>query len=358
MLIYIFLVVCIILFARLCTARDMNIPIDTNSYTLDKNTNKYLYIISTLFILLAALRADNVGIDTSGYKNAFLNYRGLTSLHDILNERLEPLFVFVSYSLHLLGGFFWLKLFVVCTNVILIFRSVNKYSSIVWLSCLLYFTFSMYRANFNEMRQAVAIGITVFGFQFIIDKKLWKYLLTVGIAFLFHKSSLIMLPLYFFCYWDSIKRWHILLIIGLLSAVWVNTYIFLNLINQIGRNTYETNEETGGWLFFVLQILTISIAFVLRDKLNKSRINVCVFFMVAFAVILFPICHLNPNFFRLVFYVWIYMIILVPNMLNSIRSKFIRIIGILSYSVIGLYIAFNQTYTESTQFIPYLFFWE
>ena len=132
----------------------------------------------------------------------------------------------------------------------------------------------------------------------------------------------------------------------------------MDFINYIGRNEYLSNNETGGWSLFALQTFTVIVAYFQKDKINKSRPIVIAFYFVSMAVVIFPICHLNPNFFRLEFFTWFYMIILVPNMLKTIDSNIIRYGGIIAYSAIGMLQAFSQTYTTDTQFVPYMFFWE
>lgn len=359
MAIYIILILTTSVLAFLCKPRNVQYNLSSSGYESDSSTNKYLCVCGFLFIFIAAFRHSSVGIDTVVYEDAFNYFLANANLRDIFtNGRFEPGFSAVIVLLRKLGSFFWLKLFVVTVNVCLIFKAINKYSSIVWLSCLLYFLYAIYRANFNEMRQAVAVAIAIYGFKYIVDKNFWKYLLTISIAFLFHKTALLMIPLFFFAYFDKVKIWHMISIGILFVAIWTYSYFFIDIINLIGRNEYTLNEETGGWALFALQLLTVVIAFIQRDKLNQSRVNIASFYLVSFSLILFPICHLNPTFFRMEFYAWIYMLFLVPNMLKSIENSLIRNIGIICYIGIGLYQAFSQTYTAQTDFIPYMFMWE
>lgn len=359
MTIYIILIVSIILLGTVCKNRGVIYDYNIIAYRSDKQTNRYLIIIGLFLIFIAACRADIIGIDTMAYKAAYeSDFKYVNLIKSTRIDRFEPGFSFVNKLLNYIGGFFWLKLFVVSVNVILIFKTINRYSSLVWFSCLLYFIFAVYRSNINEMRQAIAVGITMYGFQYVISKDIKKYLICVGVAFLFHVSSIIMLPLIFFSKLDKIKIKHIVIFGISFVALYLYCVFFLDFINYIGRNEYSTNEETGGWALFALQTLTITIAFILKDRINKSRPTVMAFFFVCIALVIFPICHLNPNFFRLEFFTWSYMIILVPNMLKMIDNRLIRNLGVIGYSAIGLFQAFAQTYTVDTQFVPYLFFWE
>lgn len=359
MFVYIFLIISVILLGLITKPRNRVLVGVNSQYSPDKNTNRYLYYISFLFIMIAALRADTIGIDTEGYKMTYQYYFDRSSFTEILNnERYEPFFALLCVFAKWLGDFFYLKLFVVLINVFFIFRVVNKYSSMVWLSCLLFFLFAMYRSNFNEMRQAVALGVSYWGFNYIIEKKLWIFLIVIAVSYMFHRSSVILIPLYFFCYWDKIKGWHFLMIAGACIFMFAISLTFIDLVNLIGRNEYTANTETGGWFLFALQIMTVTLAFFVKDKLNLSRANVCCFFMVAFTIIIFPICHLNPTFFRMEFYAWSYMIILVPNMLQQFNAQAIKYGALLAYIAVGLFSAFTITYIENTQLVPYKFFWE
>lgn len=79
---------------------------------------------------------------------------------------------------------------------ILLFQSLKQYCDnypfAVILFLALWFFFS-----FTYLRQVMGATIAWLSINYIIDRKMWKFLLVWLIAFLFHNSAVIFLPLYF-----------------------------------------------------------------------------------------------------------------------------------------------------------------
>lgn len=75
--------------------------------------------------------------------------------------------------------------------------TIRKYSSDFCFSMLLFILLGCYQGSFNGIRQYLAMSILFAGHQFIANKKLWKYIFIVFLAFCFHKSAIIMFPVYF-----------------------------------------------------------------------------------------------------------------------------------------------------------------
>lgn len=75
--------------------------------------------------------------------------------------------------------------------------TIRKYSSDFCFSMLLFILLGCYQGSFNGIRQYLAMSILFAGHQFIVNKKLGKYILIVLLAMCFHKSAIIMLPVYF-----------------------------------------------------------------------------------------------------------------------------------------------------------------
>ena len=87
----------------------------------------------------------------------------------------------------------------------------DKKFLIIWaffLFLALFLEFSL-----NVVRQAVAIFIVFYAYKYICDKKLFKYILFIIIASLFHRSAILCLPLYFIGKFENILNVKIQLLI-------------------------------------------------------------------------------------------------------------------------------------------------
>lgn len=82
-------------------------------------------------------------------------------------------------------------------TVTLYIITIKKYCNLFQMGILLFIFIGSWHGSFNAMRQYLAAAIIFAGHRFIYEKKLWKYLLVVGLATCFHITALVMLPIYF-----------------------------------------------------------------------------------------------------------------------------------------------------------------
>lgn len=78
----------------------------------------------------------------------------------------------------------------------LVYRSIIKFSSSYFFTVILFLGL-MFFFSFTYLRQIIAAAVVWQSIQAIIDRKLWKFLIIVLIAFSFHNSALIFIPAYF-----------------------------------------------------------------------------------------------------------------------------------------------------------------
>ncbi len=102
--------------------------------------------------------------------------------------------LFKQFGLGLQALFFFVTLF----NVTLITRSLSHYTKYIVTGLFVYYSVVYLKMEFAMIRQAMAASICFFSFRYIQERKMWKYFILIFTAFLFHRSALIMFPLYFF----------------------------------------------------------------------------------------------------------------------------------------------------------------
>lgn len=75
--------------------------------------------------------------------------------------------------------------------------SIFKLSPNIWLSLWLYLTFFFVLHDMVQIRAAAALGFLMYSVKYIQERKIVPYVILVLIAFFFHSSAMIMMPLYF-----------------------------------------------------------------------------------------------------------------------------------------------------------------
>lgn len=178
-----------------------------------KDIGVYTYL---LFVILVSGFRDNIGTDFGAYQDFFTMYGSHEFFYAMeANAQLEPAIAFLIPLLERLGGAYqsFFILYAIITFVGFYYGAKNffrgNYLGIL-LVLLLYITYNStggFWWGMNGVRQAAAMSI-VFGFSsclYMGEQK--KFILAVCVASLFHYSSLVFLPAYFFCQISFRKKW-------------------------------------------------------------------------------------------------------------------------------------------------------
>lgn len=161
-----------------------------------QGTKTYLIITFVELQIVSGLRLPTAG-DTEYYTDLFVEISHL-SLTETLNYGLEKGFMLFLYLVSLINSkpqsiLFFSSLFL---NV-LVFYYIYRKSYKPWFSVVLYVTFMFYFNGMNLMRFAMACAILLYSNDYIIQRKLKKFLFVLLIASSFHFSTLIYGLVYF-----------------------------------------------------------------------------------------------------------------------------------------------------------------
>lgn len=166
----------------------------------DKKNIIYVSIVFGYMFLMSVFRYG-IGNDYSSYRRAFYNFcQSTQSFKERLAAReFEIGYTFIMEIVKLLGGEYLIlnllmALFILLPTAIVIV----KYSKMPWLSCWLYLTVTFFYNSINFTRQTLAASIVLLSYHFIKEKKHWAVVLLILAGSLFHKSVLLVLPIYFF----------------------------------------------------------------------------------------------------------------------------------------------------------------
>ena len=327
------------------------------------NYKKYFFLFFWTFILmLGLLRNERYGYDWYGYKyDYFLVYRNMTILQ-VLKRGID-----VGYGLlNLLIGKFTSS-FVVFRNIIysithvLLGIWIYKKSPIKSISCMVYLSFGFLPFDFFIMRQALAVSILVWGYDFIEKKQFIRYLLVVIIAALFHSTALVAIIFYplanskikMMSFW---KHSFIVVFLAICSPILIQY-----AVNIYTKGRYSTEiirgEGINRLLFLIVFILVI--AFYNRNEKFINKDNNGMFEIVISMLYLQTIAVSFSLFSRVSMYSVVYMIVFLPMCIykctnkSNKRSFFAVIIVLLTI----LYV-FELRNGINNMYIPYIPFWK
>ncbi|MGL5169435.1 EpsG family protein [Edwardsiella tarda] len=221
----------------------------------------FTFISVILLSFFGGIRFD-VGTD-------FLTYEYYFHLLKLGRDTyMEPGFETMTRLIYFLGfneqGVFFISSFITC---FFFYKYIKENSVNIGLSYFIFFTFPIfYLASFNGIRQFIAVSLFIFSIKYIKNKNILKYLICVIIAASFHKTAIVLLPLYFVLNRKLSVFFWMLLFLFLLT---LSNYI-PHLLELLGIGSKYTSTEiydnTG------LNLKMLFVFFILLFVIYKSSI--------------------------------------------------------------------------------------
>ena len=232
----------------------------------------------TLFLVLAgtaALRID-VGNDYGNYVNTF---------HEIYVGGYvvtEPGFNWLVRFLFLLSGgenyLLVFGLFAVVTAIIFL-KAMYDQSVDFTLSFALFMLLGLYFRTFNTVRYYFVLAVTLYSLRYVLKREYGKFVLLILLAALFHKSVLVVIPLYLIAALPW-KKWQVALgaafavSLPLFQGFWMKVVLWLYPSYQ---NTVYLQKEIGleGSLMGIIRcaaVLVLGLS-AYRETIKENRAN-------------------------------------------------------------------------------------
>ena len=240
------------------------IMVSLGAKTKKTESFKYAIIAVAIYSLIFGLRYG-VGMDFFSYKRYFYSIKYQT----YADNQFEPGLIFMMKlvdQMNLSSSFFF-GLVAFLQLIIVVYalrenRNIYPYLLFAFMVDCVWLSFG------NGLRQEIAFCIFVFSISFIKSGKLVCYLICIGIAYLFHKSSLILFPIYFLLRMDF-RAPKIYMQIGLLViALILSNLNFMRgllmhidgAISFVGYDNYNYNGNDEG----MLKKGTVGLGFVIN----------------------------------------------------------------------------------------------
>lgn len=279
-----------------------------------KKINVYDIILLLILILVCGLR-DGVGTDYGLYKFYYNNIDQ--------NSRFEIGFRFLIELANKVGiSYNTFLILISAITITLFYIAIKKYSSKPAASIFFFVALGYYAYSFNIIRQMLAIAITLYGINYIKEKKFLKYLVLILVASLFHSTALIMIPVYFLLKLKNNRNNNfILLFICAILPFLYNTIFTFIVTNFEQYSAYATiNEYTytkpgmGTYVIGIVNLVLFIIFAINRNKLCElENTNDIYLKMLSYSLLFTALSFVNSIAVRGGYYLSIYLIYLLPN---------------------------------------------
>lgn len=344
--------------------------------------NTYLIITFGVFTLLSAMRSSNVGNDTPEYIRLFENVAASGNVSGY-SWRYETGYLYLNKLLSLLSSNS--QIIIIVTSIIIMggfARFVYKYSNSLWLSVYLFFTLGYYGMSMNTVRLNIAIVVVLFSYDFLREKKLIKFIITVFLASLFHRTAII-----FLLAWPITKlkfsyKTIVAAVVGSLSL-----YMFFPIILQtalrffptyqyyLGSSYLDGNTRLASVMNFLvgLSILVFGVFTKYHKKQKAMQMNNNISNYISLEmndgknILLFLLAGVSITFISFNFnlldkvgdYFLVFAIICLPNSIRMVRDSQSRLL--ITFIVVLMFFIYATTIQimrpDWNVIYPYSFYW-
>lgn len=291
----------------------------------------FIALITLNWVLISGLRGLEVGADTIAYKGRFERTANTSWARLFENfyivyvdeEGKDPGYSVFEKVVQIFTDNY--QVYLVVVAVIFFFGMawwIHRYSAEPCLSYLIFSSFLFGFYALTGIRQTLATVLAVFvGTKLIEERKFWRFLLVIAVAFTIHKSAICFLPFYFLARIPVNKK-TIIGVAVLTPLVFRFNEEFFRVLGLLVGYEYEELENRGAY-GFTFMYLAVTVVMILFLKHFRSVCdNYKMYYNALFLGLLFlPLVFVNPTAMRVVQYYSLFLMISIPQLLNCFEKK-------------------------------------
>ncbi len=199
----------------------------------------------------------------------------------------------------------------------LIYRYVKTYLGII-LAYSLYFGLFTIIVN-GIMRQAISLGIVLFGVRYIINSDWKKYFTLLFCAFSIHSSAIIAVPLFFMPKFITTRKWLFLALILQPFFIVYSSSIIRFIASGTVYEAYGDGEEMKPINYVILLVFAFIFTIVYYKKIITTKNCELLISGIIGTVFLLPLVWKGGTLLRISYYYSIFIIPLLPVILDNIN---------------------------------------
>ena len=334
--------------------------------------NKGLFIffsIITIILpsLIAGFRDTTVGHDIEAYMVPLFNNLLFVSnanelLYYLFLDELDGFFILFNFCItrftdNIFWAFFIQQVIVLSLVYITCYKLRNKLNAPLLFFSYLVFYFC---SSMSAARQVFAVAMIFYSFPYIIEKKIYKFLLCIIIAWTMHKSAILgitLYPLSVFCNKSnnniSMAKFTIIIIIGMLGYLYFPA--ILNFLISYGivpeKYTRYIDQTFSTHKINILLVTLLFFTSTINKGLKAINNEIKIFTIVAFFILLCGVY--NDVAQRAALYFILYIFTLFFCMTDTLIKQKKRIIEHSFIYLIILIYFYTSMYYGYAEAIPY-----
>ncbi len=243
-------------------------------------------------------------------------------------------------------------------TVLLFIAAIYKQADSFGFSFFLFMAFGYYFQSFNTVRYYLALAVAVYAIPYVLKKEWGKFVLLILLGATFHKSLLVVLPLYILATINW-KKWQLAL-----AAIFCSTFFFLqDFYLKVVVFLYPTYEDTeyleGGTSYInILRCVAVLVLALLcyRKVIKDNLRNRFYFYCNLGALVMYVCCSFLPIISRIGYYLTITHIFFLPTLISNIENEKLRKLckaGVILAGVLYFVLFMRKAGADGLRILPY-----
>ncbi len=315
------------------------------------------YLVLAVFILLFAVSACRiaVGNDYWVYRSDFLLIQQnretsfewgfvwvVKALQAVLDyDQYLPIFAFFSFF-----------------TVLFFVRGMSELSDWFGYTVFLLMTSGYYFSSLNSVRYYLVLAIALYSIRYVLSGDWIRFVLLICVGALFHKSVLVVIPLYFIASrkWN---KWYYIVLAVFVGSLVIVPGVYRKIIFYFypfyEGSLFDTGETSITNIARCAAVLILALIYY-RQTIRGKKANEFYFICNLGALLLYVFASFIPEISRIGYYLNITNILLIPSILRQIPGKKQRLfwISVTTVAFVGYFALFlRSAYSTDIRLLPY-----
>lgn len=315
-----------------------------------------------IFALLTGVSACRIAVGNDYWVYRF-NFRLIAQERHVSSE--FGFNLIVKWMQKLFGYDNYLPIFALFSllTVWFLVRSLHGQATDYAMSLFLLMTGGYYFNSLNTVRYYLALAIAFYSMLYVLRREYGKFVLWILFGSIFHKSILLVIPVYIVCHVLAriqLKKWHYIA-----GALLGSTLIFgQNIYREIVFYFYPYYRDSGfdtgniSWVNVAKCAATLILCLICYKKsIKESETLRFYFWLNIVALVVYPCGSFIPEISRVGYYMMGAQIFLIPALLKQMPSGWFKKLcygGVIGAFSLYFVLLLKGMYATDIRLLPYL----
>lgn len=313
--------------------------------------------LAAVFLILFALSACrlNVGNDYAKYVE-FMHLVNCDSY--VPTEAGFNLLVKIIYGISGFENYLLVFAVYAFVTIGLFLIAIYEQSDEFPMTYFLFMALGYYFQTFSTVRYYLALAVALYSMKFVVRRQWGRFIMLVILGSFFHKSLLVVIPLYFMAS-VTWKKWQLALMVPICATFLFFQDFYLKVVVFLYPSYEDTEYLEGGTSYInilrCLAVLILSLAYY-RKSIQGNRRMQFYFYLNLGALVLYVFCSFLPIISRIGYYLTISHILFLPAMIRETENiklrKFLRF-GMIAAAILYFMLFMGRAYDDGLRILPY-----